>query len=95
MNSDSLDVLSGVAVGVFLLMVAVKGNSAQMVALAKRDKAFLKWAIAVGILFYMRQAKLLNGPVTEIIVAAFIGLFLIAGDKIIPQVQSFWKSIGA
>lgn len=95
MKSDSLDVLSGIAVGVFLLMVAVKGNSQQLVALAKRDKAFLKWAVAVGILFYLRGVKVLNGPMTELIAAAFIGLFLITGSKIIPQVQSFWKSIGA
>ena len=94
MNGDSLDVLSGVGVGVFLLMVVVKGNSPQLVALAERDKAFLKWAIAIGILFYLRNVKVLNGPVTELIAASFIGLFLIAGDKIIPQVKSFWQSIG-
>jgi len=92
--SDSLDTLSGLAVGVFLLVVVVRGNASQLVALAERDKAFLKWAIAVGILFYLRNIKLLSGPASELIAAAFIGLFLIAGDKIIPQVKSFWASIG-
>jgi hypothetical protein len=92
--SDSLDVVSGIALGVFLLTVVVKGNSPKLVELALRDKGFLKWAIAVGILFYLKGVKQLDGPVTLLIAAAFIGLFLIAGDNIIPQAKSFWNSIG-
>lgn len=92
--SDSLDVLSGVAIGVFLLMVVVKGNSAQMVTLAEKDVGFIKWAIALGILFYLKDVPMLKGPLTEIIIAALVGLFLIAGDNIIPQAKSFWASIG-
>lgn len=91
---DSLDLIAGGAVGVFLLVVVVRGNSSQLVTLAERDKGFLKWAIALGILFWLRGIKLLSGPLTELIAAALIGLFLIAGDKIIPQVKSFWQSIG-
>jgi hypothetical protein len=91
---DSLDLIAGGAVGVFLLIVVVRGNSPQLVELAKRDKAFLPWVIALGVLFYLRGVKLLNGPVSELIAAALIGLFFIAGDKIIPQVKSFWQSIG-
>lgn len=75
-------------------MVVVKGNSSQMVALAESDSGFIKWAIAVGILFYLKNVPELKGPLTEIIVAAFLGLFLIAGDNIIPQAKSFWSSIG-
>jgi RsiW-degrading membrane proteinase PrsW (M82 family) len=94
MNNDSLDVLSGVAIGVFLLAVVVKGNSKKLVALAEEDKSFLPWAIAVGILFYLRGVPELKGPVTELIGAAFIGLFLLGSSTIIPQVKSFWQSIG-
>jgi RsiW-degrading membrane proteinase PrsW (M82 family) len=94
MNNDSLDVLSGVAVGVFLLVVVVKGNSNALVNEAKADVSFLPWAIAVGILFYLRSVPDLKGPVTELIGAAFIGLFLLGSSKIIPQAKSFWQSIG-
>jgi len=93
-NSDSLDVASGVALGVFLITVVVKGNSKALVTLAERDKSFLKWAIALGVLFYLRGIGALKGPITELIAASFIGLFLVAGDKIIPQAKSFWQSIG-
>lgn len=92
--NDSLDVISGAAIGVFLLAVVVKGNSPQLVTLAIRDKAFLKWAIAVGILFYLSGVKQLHSSVSLLITAAFVGLFLIAGDKIIPQAKSFWTSLG-
>lgn len=92
--SDSLDIISGLAVGAFLLAVVVKGNSDALVKQAIADKAFLKWAIAIGILFYLRDVPDLKGPVSLLITAAFIGLFLIAGDKIIPQAKTFWQSIG-
>lgn len=93
-TSDSLDVVSGIAVGVFLLAVVVKGNSSQLVELAEQDKSFLPWAIAVGILFYLKGIKVLQGPLTEIIAAAFIGLFLLSGANIATQAKTFWQSIG-
>jgi hypothetical protein len=91
---NSIDVISGIAVGTFLLTVVVKGNSKALVEQAIADKAFIKWAVAVGILFYLRDVSGLKGPVTLLITAAFIGLFLIAGDKIIPQAKSFWTALG-
>jgi hypothetical protein len=94
MATDSLDVLAGVAVGTFLLAVVVRGNSTQLVTLAEQDKSFLPWAIAVGVLFYLRSVKVLQGPLTEIIAAAFIGLFLLAGTNIATQAKTFWSSIG-
>lgn len=92
--NDTLDVISGIAVGAFLLTVVVKGNSNALVQQAIADKAFVKWAIAIGILFYLRDVPDLKGPVTLLITAALIGLFLIAGGNIIPQAKSFWQSIG-
>jgi hypothetical protein len=93
--SDSLDVVSGIALGVFLLTVVVKGNSPKLVELALRDKGFVKWAIAIGILFYLRDIPEMKGPVTLLIAAAFIGLFLLTGSQIAAQASTFWESLGA
>lgn len=92
---NSLDTLAGISFGGFLLMVAVKGNTPAMFELAKRDKSFLQWAIAVGILMYLYKVPELKGIVSMLILLAFVGLGLIAGDNIIKSGRSFWNSLGS
>ncbi len=94
MNS-TLDVMAGLGVGAFLLIVAVKGNSSQLVTLAEQDKGFLKWAIAVGILYYLRGIPELHESITLLIAAAFVGLFLLSGPQIAQQAESFWNSLSS
>jgi hypothetical protein len=90
-----LDTLAGLILGAFLLAVAVQGNSGKMLDLAKRDKAFLKWAIAVGILMYLYSIPELKDSAGLLIAAAFIGLGIGVGPQIGQQATEFWKSLGA
>lgn len=92
---SALDTLAGVALGGYLLTVAIRGNAKQMIDLAQRDKAFLQWAIALGILVYLYRMPELKGPISLLIAAAFIGLGLMAGDNIVKQGKEFWNSLGA
>ena len=89
-----LDTIAGSAFGLFLLSVALKGNAGDMIALAKRDRAFLQWAVAVGILVYLHGIPELQGPVRWLIVLAFMGLLLTKGEDIKKNVVSFWGSLG-
>ena len=89
-----LDTLSGVVIGLYLLSVVIKGNTGDMVKLAKRDKAFLQWAVAVGILMYLHGVPELRGPVRTIIVLAFFGLFLSKSEAIKENVGLFWNQLG-
>lgn len=91
---NAMDTLAGVSFGFYLLMVVIKGNSKAMVELAYRDRGFLQWAIALGILWYLYGIPELKGPVSMLILAAFIGLGLIAGDNIIKQGSAFFNSLG-
>lgn len=90
---SALDTMSGIAVGGFLLMVAVKGNSSALVAQAEADKSFLKWGAAVAILYYLRGIPDITGIMDMLIVAAFIGLAIEAGPNIKQNAQSFWQSL--
>jgi hypothetical protein len=90
-----LDTLAGIVIGVFLLTVASKGKTSEMIALAKRDKAFLQWALAVGILVYLRGFPALAGPVKWLIGMAFLGLFLSKYQDIEKNARTFWDSLGA
>lgn len=89
-----LDTLAGVLFGLFLLSVATKGNTQQMIALAKRDKAFVQWAVAVGILIYLNGIPALSGPVKWLILLAFLGLGLTRGEAIKDNLGAFWAQIG-
>lgn len=89
-----MDTLAGVSMGLYLLIVVVKGNTKDMLALASRDRGFLQWAIALGILWYLYSIPELRGPVSMLILAAFIGLGLMAGPNIIEQTKLFWSQLG-
>jgi hypothetical protein len=90
-----LDTLAGITIGVFLVAVASRGKTTDMIALAKRDRAFLQWAVAVGILLYLKGFPALADPVKWLIVLAFLGLFLTKSDEIRKNAGEFWKSLGA
>lgn len=90
---STLDTIAGVAIGGYLISVAINGNSQKLIDQAKADKGFLKWAVAVGIAVYMYRVPGMAGPVTMIIAAAFIALFLKNGAKIADQANAFWSSL--
>lgn len=89
-----LDSIAGVAMGIFLLTVASKGKTGAMIDLVKRDRAFLQWAVALGILLYLHGIPELAGPVKWLIVLALIGLFLSKSDTIKENLTLFWQQIG-
>lgn len=91
---NTIDVIAGAAVGGFLLTTAVNGNTGKLFYLAKRDKAFLKWGVAVSILGYLYTLPNLHQAVGMIIAMAFLGLFLIKGSAISSGIDNFWKFLG-
>lgn len=90
---SALDTIAGIALGGFLVTVAVKGNTPQFIALAKRDKSFLKWAVSVAFLAYLYNIPGMAEPVTLIIFIAFLALFLENGTKITQAASNFWTSL--
>lgn len=91
---NALDTLSGIAVGGFLITIAVRGNAPELVEQAKKDRGFIKWAVAVGILSYVYGIPGMSEPVAMIIFIAFLALFLKNGTKIANQASQFWSVLG-
>lgn len=90
---NALDTIAGLVIGGYLVSVSVNGNSQKLIDQAHKDKAFLKWALAVGIALYAYKIPGMAEPVTLIIFAAFLALFLQNGTKIAEQATSFWSSL--
>lgn len=90
---SALDTIAGVAVGGYLIAVAVNGNSQALISQANKDRGFLKWAIAVGILTYAYKMPGMSEPVTLIIGIAFLALFLQNGNKITTEATRFWNTL--
>lgn len=90
---SALDTIAGVAVGGFLIAVAVNGNSQALIDQANKDRGFLKWAVAVGILVYAYKLPGMAEPVTLIIGIAFLALFLQNGSKITTEARRFWNTL--
>ncbi|MHB8387517.1 MAG: hypothetical protein ACYDAO_09385 [Thermoplasmataceae archaeon] len=89
------DVLAGLIIGAYLLTIAVKGNTSKLIDLAKQDKAFLKWALAVALLAYLYRVKELRGVIGLLIVAAFVGFGLKNYSSIEKNAVSFWDSLSS
>lgn len=91
---NALDLLSSLVIGSFLITVVVRGNTKDLIDRAKEDKAFLKWAIAVGILYYMYSIPELKTTVGLIIFAAFIAFFMLNLNNIKSNASSIWTTLG-
>jgi hypothetical protein len=91
---SALDTLSGIAIGTYCVAVAINGNSKALIDQAKKDRAFLKWAVAVGVLGYVYSMPGMAEPIALIIFIAFLGLFLQNGTKITTEATRFWATLG-
>lgn len=91
---SGLDIIAGFILGAFLLAVAWHGNSGSLLDNAKRDVGFLKWAIALGALWYLYRIPGMSPIVTMLIFAAFIGLGLKAGPQISAGASQLWAQLG-
>lgn len=87
------DILISLIIGAYLIAVAVRGNSAQLWEYAKRDKAFLKWALAVAILAYMYGIKEIRAIAGLLILAAFALFFMRNINPITQNASAFWASL--
>ena len=90
---SALDTVASLAVGGYLIAVAVNGNGDKLIDRAKQNKGFVKWALAVGLALYLYKIPGMSEPVTLIIFMAFLGLFLKNGTKIAQQAEAFWSSL--
>jgi len=91
---SALDTIAAIGVGTYLISVAFQGNGEKLIDTLQEDKAFVKWALAVGIALYAYKIPEARGIVTLIITAAFIGLFLQQGTKISENASAIWNSLG-
>jgi chromate transport protein ChrA len=83
-----LDFLAACIIGAFLIAVAVRGKNGELVSLAKRDIGFVKWALALGILYYLYGIPSLKSTAGALILAGFAGFFLLNIDNITKSIQS-------
>lgn len=91
----SLDIIASILIGAYLLAVSLAGNSGELISQAKKDVGFLKWALALGVLWYLYGIKELRGVISLLIVGAIIGFLLIAGGKFTGGVSDLWAKIGS
>lgn len=91
---NSLDLIASLVIGSYLIGAVVRGNTGPLLELAKRDKAFLKWAIAVAALYYLYGIPELQGAASLLIFAAFLGMVLVNFTNIKSGMSTFWNSLG-
>lgn len=73
---NALDLLAGLFAGGYMVGVVMRGKTPELMALAKRDSGFLKWAAALAVLFYLRSLPDLTGIADSLIAAAIFAFLL-------------------
>lgn len=81
---SALDLIAGLFIGGYMVGAVARGKTPDLIALAKRDADFLKWAIALAVLFYLRSLPDVSGIATALTTAAILGMLI----SNIPQIQS-------
>ena len=90
---NALDLIAGLIIGGFMVGAVARGKTADLIALAKRDAGFLKWAIALAALFYIRQLPDINGIATGLTAAALIAFLLLNINSISKNAAQIWNSL--
>lgn len=88
-----LDLIAGVIIGGYLITVVTKGGTADLIKLAQRDKGFLKWAIALAVLFYLRDLPDASGIIDGLISAGIFAFLIGNVGEIQTNARELWAAI--
>lgn len=80
-------------IGLYLLVVAAKGNAKPLWALMAADAGFLKWSVAAGLLVWIASRKELGEVGAGLIMVAVVGMAIrIANDPtILESISKAWN----
>lgn len=81
--------VAALLIAVYIGMVTYHGNASRMVAALGGEFGFVRWAIALIVLWVIIQES--GGLGTGIAALAFLALALTAGSKVFPQIATFFK----
>lgn len=90
---NALDLIAGLIIGGYMVGAVTRGKTADLIALAKRDAAFLKWAVALASLFYLRQLQDVTGIADGLIAAAIIAFLLLNVGPITTNARTILASL--
>lgn len=90
---SALDLIAGLIIGGYMVGAVARGKTPDLIALAKRDADFLKWAIALALLFYVRSIPDVSGIATALTAAAILGFLLSNIGPIQSNAIALWGKL--
>lgn len=82
--------------GIYLIMVGLRGNAGQLLALIGRDAPkYLPWLLAIVVLAFMSQYEATEKVVKPFIILLILAFFLKNYTTVENQLKSIWKLSGA
>lgn len=78
---------------IYLILVVYNGNANQLIAELKTDSGFIKWVLAVFVLYliYGASSGKSKNALGQIITSVLLIFAITHGDKIMGQVNKFFE----
>lgn len=87
--------IGAIAIGAFLLTAIIRGNGSQLATLLKGEGGFIKWSIAVGILWFIATRKDIGpiGPALITVVVLGVAIKLANDPTLLSGITGTWNAL--
>lgn len=84
-----------IVLGVYLLYVGSRGNGAQFVSEVGKSGGFIKWLVAVVIIYWLYRSRVTHDIAVPLIGIAAVAFVLNSLPQLKSQFSEVWNKLGA
>ena len=81
-----------IIIGIYILTVVSRGNSSALIATIQDNVGFVKWVLALGILYFLSKTRTFGPAVSPLLAVAGVAFALNSLPKLQSQFGQFWQS---
>lgn len=87
--------MAAVALGAYLLIVIARGNATALYALLQKETGFIKWGVAVALLWYLSTRSEMGNLGTGLLTLAVLGVAMkVTSDPaILGAIERAWNRL--
>lgn len=91
---SAYDGITGVALAIMILVIVFAGNGKTLIDALKGEKGFVKWVLALFILSWISNSKILGETGTVLLTGVYILMLMkiVTNNQIMNSIKTVWNS---